>query len=170
MTAVPELRTQRLVLRGWRDGDLDAFAAMQADPQVAEWLGGTPQARDDAWRTMALFAGHWVLKGCGQWVLEDRDSGGFVGRAGLWCPEGWPGVEVGWALVSHSWGQGLATEAGAAALAWAFDQLGLDQVVSVTLPGNTRSRAVMERLGLTYRRDIELRGHRQVLYAAERPR
>ena len=55
-------------------------------------------------------------------------------------------------------------------MAWAFDQLGLDEVVSVTLPGNTRSRAVMERLGLTYRRDLELRGHRQVLYAAERPR
>ena len=162
---IPQVETERLLLRGLCEVDLDDFAAMMADERVARWFGGPPSDRATAWRTMALFLGHWSLRGHGQWAAVEKSSGRFVGRVGLWQPEGWPGLEVGWAITPDQWGQGYATEGGRASVAWAFDNLGVGEVISVTLPENLASRRVMEKVGLRHDRTEQVAGHEQVIYA-----
>jgi RimJ/RimL family protein N-acetyltransferase len=143
---IPELRTERLVMRGHRADDADAFAELSADDEVMRWVGG-PMERGRAWRHMATLVGHWELRGYGRWALEVRETGELVGHAGLWCPEGWPGIEVGWTLARAHWGSGLATEAARASLEWGWRELGLDRVISLIDPGNLRSQAVARRIG-----------------------
>jgi RimJ/RimL family protein N-acetyltransferase len=167
--AVPVLRTARLVLRPFRDGDLDAIAAMGADPEVMRYLGdGRTLDREDAWRQMAMLAGHWAFRGFGMWVLEEAATGTVVGRTGLHYPEGWPEREVGWALARQHWGQGYATEAARAALDHAFGTLGWDRAVSLIHPDNVRSIRVAERLGERFEREVRVRGHPARLYAVSR--
>src|SRR5215470_13677785 len=110
------LGTERLSLRMFRESDLDAYAGMCADPEVMRYPARKPMTRAEAWRNMAMVLGHWQLRGYGLWAVEDRESGLLAGRAGLWRPEGWPGLEVGWTLRREFWGRGYATEAGRAAL------------------------------------------------------
>jgi RimJ/RimL family protein N-acetyltransferase len=124
---------------------------LNATPEVRRSLRLPDTAgRDEAWTSMALWRGQWALRGTGQWVLEEKGTGAFVGRAGLHHPgrTGWPGVEVGWALHPAHWGRGFATEAGERSLAYGFDELGLERICSVILPDNERSQAVANRLGL----------------------
>jgi RimJ/RimL family protein N-acetyltransferase len=160
---VPRLQTERLLLREWREEDLDAYAAMYADPEVMRFLGG-PVAREQAWRHLALLAGHWQLRGYGQWVLERREDGRFVGRAGLWRPEGWPGLEVGWTLRRDAWGAGYATEAARAAIAWARETLGADGLISIIDPENAASARVARRLGMAPDVPSELLGKPVVIW------
>ena len=111
--SVPTLDTARLRLRPWHDDDLEPYAAMCADPEVMRYMGdGATLSRGDAWRSMAMFVGHWQLRGYGMWAVEERATRPFVGRVGLHRPEGWPGLEVGWMLDRATWGRGYATEAG----------------------------------------------------------
>ena len=147
---VPELRTERLLMRGWRESDLDAWAAIAADAEVMRWVG-SPEGmdREAAWYGMASYAGHWMLKGCGQWVLETLDGGELVGRAGLLFPEGWPGLELGWLVARPHWGKGYAPEAGRAAMDWTRGQLGADHLISLIADDNERSQRVAEKLGMT---------------------
>jgi RimJ/RimL family protein N-acetyltransferase len=142
---VPELRTERLLLRGWRESDLDAYAAIAADEETTHWVGGV-QPRRIAWRALALYAGHWALRGYGLWAVER--AGELVGRIGLWQPEGWPGLELGWLLARHAWGSGYATEAAGAAMAWAWEQLDAERLISLIHAGNRRSIRVAGRLGM----------------------
>ena len=154
---VPTLETTRLVLRPIADADLDAFAAMYADPEIMRHLGdGRPLSRAATWRTMALFAGHWALRGYGQWALVEKATGTVIGRAGLWNPEGWPGLEVGWLLDRRHWGRGFATEGARAALDQAFEVVRADRVISVIALGNVRSIRVAERIGERFERTIAL--------------
>ncbi len=156
---IPELTTERLRLRGLRTDDLDAYARMYADPDVMRFLeNGRPSDRAAAFRSMAVHLGHWQLRGYGQWALEDRGTGEFVGRAGLWQPEGWPGLEVGWVLERRSWGRGLATEAGRAAIDYAFRCLGVEKVISLIQPDNHASIRVAQRLGESYEGAVDVAG------------
>jgi [ribosomal protein S5]-alanine N-acetyltransferase len=152
MTACPTLLTERLVLRPLEESDLDAYTELLDAPEVRRALHLTgPSTRREAWLGMAQWRGQWELRGSGQFAVEERATGRFVGRAGLHRPEqdDWPGLEVGWALHPTWWGRGYATEAGAASLAYAFDVMGVDEAFSLILPENLRSRAVAGRLGLT---------------------
>jgi RimJ/RimL family protein N-acetyltransferase len=150
LTACPTLETERLILRPFRDEDLDAYLAMMQSADVRRWLF-VPETfgRFDAWAQMAMWLGQWDLRGTGQWALEEKATGAFVGRAGTHRPErpDWPGVEIGWTLHPDHVGNGYATEAGARAVEYAFGAMGLDEVFSCILPENTRSAAVAKRLG-----------------------
>lgn len=165
---IPALETDRLWLRAWRETDLDAYARMCADEEFSRFFGA-PLDRDDAWRQMALHVGHWQLRGFGLWAVEEKTSGALVGRAGLFRPEGWPGLEVGWAFDPSVWGRGYATEAGHAALAHAWDELGAERVISIIDPDNARSIAVAERLGETFERHWRLRTLPVVIYGIDQP-
>jgi len=147
---IPQIETARLLLRGWRNSDLDGFAATMAEPEVAEFLtlDRRPLDRAGAWREMAIFAGQWALDGFGLFVVEERASGAFVGRVGLWRPDNWPGVELGWGLRREFWGRGLAFEAASAARDWAFARRLADRLVSVIHVDNARSARLAERLGM----------------------
>ena len=168
MIRIPILETGRLVMREWRQSDFDAYAASNADPEVQRFLGG-PQDREQSWRTLALQIGHWELRGYGQWALERREDGRMIGRAGLWNPEGWFGVEVGWKLDRDAWGHGYATEAAAASLEWAWRTLDLDRVLSVIAPENEASLRVAARLGMRKLRDDVSSGRPVVIMAIDRP-
>jgi RimJ/RimL family protein N-acetyltransferase len=152
MTACPTLLTERLILRPFEESDLEAYTDLLTTPEVRTSLGlPAAYSRRDAWLGMAQWRGQWELRGSGQFALEERSTGRFVGRAGLHRPEqdDWPGLEVGWALHPDSWGRGYATEAGVASLSYAFDVIGATEAFSVILPENDRSQRVAQRLGLT---------------------
>jgi ribosomal-protein-alanine N-acetyltransferase len=146
------LHTPRLFLRPWRDEDGDAFAAMFADPEVMEFLKPVPdRAAIDA--IIGRVRGHFDQHGFGWWAAEVPGVAPFIGFIGLWHipfeAHFTPAVEVGWRLARAHWGQGYATEGARAALAAGFTRLGLDEIVSMTVPANARSRRVMERIGMT---------------------
>ena len=164
---IPRLETPRLVMREWRDDDLDTHAAMSADPEVQRYLGGVLD-RVQSWRSMAFHTGHWVLRGYGNWVVERKSDGVVIGRVGLWNPEGWFGIEVGSKLARHAWGQGYATEAATAAITWAFDQLDYDRLISVINPDNAASIRVAERLGMTKSHDADLDGQPVTIMTIDR--
>lgn len=146
MPDFPVLETERLILRCPEERDLDAFAEMMADPRAAQFLGGVA-SRTAVWRALASIAGSWTIRGYGLFSVVEKASGRWIGRVGPWAPEGWPGTEVGWGLHPSAWGQGYATEAAEAAMDFAFDRLGWDDVIHVIEPRNTPSQAVARRLG-----------------------
>ena len=150
MSECPTLETDRLRLRPFVDDDVEAYFALYDTPEVRRSLHVADSfSRDDAWTHLALWRGQWALRGTGQWALERRDTGAFIGRAGSHLPErvGWPGLEIGWTLHPDHWGHGYATEAGRAAVDWCFANHDVDELVSVILPENTASQAVARRLG-----------------------
>jgi RimJ/RimL family protein N-acetyltransferase len=146
------LHTERLVMRPFRESDLAAYTAVMQTPEVRRWLR-LPDDFDDenAWQQMASWLGQWELRGTGQWALEDRASGQFVGRAGSHFPQrvDWPGIEIGWTLHPAHWGKGYATEAGRRAIEHTFATHDVDALFSVILPANTASQAVARRLGFS---------------------
>jgi RimJ/RimL family protein N-acetyltransferase len=154
-TVVPVLRTERLVLRAFARDDFEPLVKIVSDPEVVRYLDdGAPISREDCWRGMALFIGHWELRGYGWWAVEDRRSGDLLGRIGIYNPEGWPGIEVGWLLRRDVWGAGLATEGAIAALTFAFDVVHASHVISLIDPRNARSIRVAEKIGERYERDL----------------
>jgi RimJ/RimL family protein N-acetyltransferase len=94
-----------------------------------------------------MMLGHWQLRGYGMWAVEDRATGGLIGRIGFYEPEGWPGMELGWMLAREHWGRGLATEGARAALQFAFATLQKPQVISLIRPENVASIRLAEKLG-----------------------
>jgi RimJ/RimL family protein N-acetyltransferase len=141
------LRTERLLLRPWRDDDVEAFAALNADPIVMEHF---PSLLDRA-QTEAMVGrirAHFDREGFGLWAVEVPGVAPFIGFTGLQRPTFMPeSVEVGWRLARAAWGAGYATEAARAAVAYAFETLALPELISMTVPSNVRSQRVMAKLG-----------------------
>jgi RimJ/RimL family protein N-acetyltransferase len=165
------LETDRLRLRMFRQDDLEAYAAICADPEVMRYLGdGKPLTRTEAWRQIAMILGHWQLRGYGPWAVEERRTGALIGRIGFFEPEGWPGFELGWMLRRASWGHGYASEGARCALAHGFTAMGRTHVISLIRPDNQPSIRVAERLGETLEGRTELFGHEALVYGIDRTR
>jgi len=163
------LTTPRLLLRPFRSADFEPYAALCADPEVMRYVGERGVlSREDAWRQLAMLAGHWQLRGFGMWALEERATGAFIGRVGLHFPDGWPDRELAWALARSHWHKGFAFEAASAALAHAFDSLHWPRAISLIDPANNRSIRLAERLGERFEQEVEVRGHRVSLYSLGR--
>ncbi len=171
MAVVPKIETPRLLLRSWRDEDLNAYACMCADPEVMRYLPST-LTREQSEQQIAKFVRHWEERGFGLWAVEIRETGAFAGFVGLQHSEDWPEgehkTEVGWRLDRSYWGQGLATEGALASLHYGFEDLGLERIISITLPENTASRRVMEKSGLSLRGEACWRGFDVVWYDISR--
>jgi RimJ/RimL family protein N-acetyltransferase len=162
--------TERLVAERVHADHHDALVALLGDPRVGATLGGT---LDPAGVSAFLAANveHWERHGFGQWIWREKATGDVVARGGLQHVHvgGGDEVEVGWAVAADRWGEGFATELGAAAVRAGFGALGLASLVSFTLPDNRASRRVMEKLGFAYEGDIEHAGLPHVLYRLRAP-
>ena len=168
---VPTLTSERLVLRPFRESDLDEYADIVGDPEVMHWVShGKPKSRVEAWLDMAFKLGHWKLRGSGQWAIERRDDQALLGRSGFYEAEGWPGFELTWLLGRPFWGHGYATESACAARDFAFDRLGRDRLISLIDKGNQRSARVALRVGEAYEGIAEVDGDEVDLWSMDRER
>ena len=178
--AAPELRGERVVLRGWCADDLEPFAALNADPRVIEHYPAPLTSEESVAFMRDRVVPEFAERGFGLWAVEVPGVSPFIGYVGLQAPtfesSFTPCVEVGWRLAFPYWGRGYATEAARVAVGFGFAEADLDEIVSFTVPANRRSIAVMERLGM--RADGEFEhprlppGHRlrsHVLYRLPRP-
>src|SRR5262249_13705445 len=153
ISAAPVLATARLILRPFRGDDVDAQAAMMGDPAVMAPMGAGPLSREDAWRKLLCGQGMWGIAGYGYWAVEPRADRVMIGQIG--CADFKRGMapnvenipEMGWLFASQASGQGYATEAGVAALAWADATLGKCEIVAIIDAGNAPSIRVAEKLG-----------------------
>lgn len=164
----PMLETGRLRLREWRLDDFAAFAAFWSDPVMTRFVGGV-QNQAQAWRKMAAYAGHWLLRGYGFWVMESRQDNVPVGYCGHWYPADWPEAEIGWAVYPEHQGRGYATEGARAALDHAYGPLGWQTAVSCIREENAASRRVAERLGARLERLFDWDGQSVCLYRYASP-
>jgi ribosomal-protein-alanine N-acetyltransferase len=147
----PNLQTERLVLRRWRESDREPFAAMNADPEVMRHFRA-PLDREESDGFVDRIEARFDERGYGLWALERRSDGEFLGFTGL----AWqtfdapftPCVEVGWRLARHAWGNGYATEAARECLRFGFEDCRIEEIFSFTSTGNSDSRHVMEKIGL----------------------
>lgn len=153
MSRMAEIETDRLLLRRWRDADREPFARMNADPAVMEHFPAR-LSRTESDRFIDNVELHFEVHGFSLWAAEVRATGAFIGFIGLAVPRFeasfTPCVEIGWRLDAAQWGRGLATEGARAVARYAFENLGLEEIVSFTTAGNVRSRRVMEKLGMTH--------------------
>jgi len=150
----PELITKRLLLRPWRPDDAGAALGAYGSAEVARWL--TPamdQVSDEA--AMRLVLQQWVAEDArlitpaGRWAVERREDGTLIGGATLLPLPPDDEFEVGWQLHPQAWGHGYASETGLALARWAFDQ-GIEQVIAVVRPANTRAAAMVRRIGMEW--------------------
>jgi RimJ/RimL family protein N-acetyltransferase len=149
----PAIETARLRLRAHRVDDFDNCAAMWGDPQVTRFIGGKPSTREETWGRLVRYAGHWQMLGYGYWLVEEKSSGRFVGECGFadmkrdMVPslDGMP--EAGWALASWAHGQGFASEAVTAMMAWGAAHFGTRTTACIIAPDNVPSIKVAEKCG-----------------------
>jgi RimJ/RimL family protein N-acetyltransferase len=151
--------TERLRLEPWNhELHLDGLVRMNADPEVVKYVGGAPLTATQSGDMSARLEAHWYAHGYGLWAVHVKASGAMVGFVGLSHPLWWPEmverVEVGWRLAREAWGFGYATEGAKAAVRAGCEVLGLEELVSFVHPGNTRSLAVTERLGMVEEAEV----------------
>jgi RimJ/RimL family protein N-acetyltransferase len=153
MTQSKRIRTDRLLLRRWRAEDREPFSRMNADPRVMEFFPAR-LSREESDATADRIEAHFQKHGFSLWAVEVPGEAPFIGFIGLAVPRFeaafTPCVEIGWRLAAEHWGRGYATEGARAALAFGFESLGLDEIVSMTVPTNIRSRRVMEKIGMVH--------------------
>ncbi len=150
-----EIVTERLILRPPLAKDFERWVEFTANPQTMKFLGG-PKSRNMAWREMTSIVGGWHLYGHGMFSMIERATGLWVGRGGPWCPEGWPGTEIGWGVMKSHEGKGYATEMAIAAMDFAVETLGWTDIIHTINPENTGSIVVAKRLGAVNRGPTQL--------------
>lgn len=169
-----QIDTPRLIMRPFRPGDGPAHARMYADPEVTRFLPrgpfGPTETAERSRSALERFMAHWREHGFGVWAVLDRDTGVLVGQCGLSRVTALGEVELLYALVQARWRQGLAPEAGRAALDHAFRRLQLARVVALARADNRGSLRVMDKLGLVYERNVHVFGLDAVCYAVSRQR
>lgn len=166
--------TPRLLLRPWRNEDLEPYARMCADPEVMRYMSasGSPRTRAETREGIAKIENHWARLDFGLWAVEEKVSGKLIGRVGLQYQDTWPQgehkTEVGWLIDCSYWGQGFATEGARESVHYGFEEIGLERIISIALPENIASRRVMEKCGLTFRGEAYWRDLYVVWYAIDR--
>lgn len=151
------LETSRLILRRWRDDDFAPFAEMCADKEVMEFIGdGSVKSFDETRRSIIAFERAWDQLGYGLFAVELKETAHFVGFTGFamptFLPEIMPATEIGWRFSRAVWGDGIASEAAVAAMAFARESVGLTDIVSICQSGNVASKRIMQKLGMVFDR------------------
>lgn len=160
---IPVLETDRLILREPRLSDLDAMTAFGATDRT-RFVGGV-MAPWQSWNMLNAAIGHWITRGFGWWMVEDKASGAIAGRVGIGHHIDWPEPELGWVVYDGFEGRGIAYEAALAARNHAQGPMGFAPLISLIAPDNLRSRRLAERLGATVEReDAEVRGTACMIY------
>jgi len=169
---IPVIETERLRMRGHAVSDLDVVAAMWGDPAIVRHITGKPSTREESWARLTRYAGHWALMGYGFWLIEEKATGRFVGEAGfadfkreMEVPFGAP--EQGWSLASWAQGQGFASEAITAQLAWAEEHFGRVPFVCMIAPENAPSIRLAERHGYREFARSPYKGEPSILFRRE---
>ena len=167
-----ELDTLRLRLRPFTLHDHEAHASIYSDPAVMQYMPRGPltlaAARQASFAVLRQFMAHWDRHAFGVWAITEKTTGTLLGQCGLrFLPE-LQEVEVLYLLARAHWGQGLASEAAGAALAYGFDQANLERIIALTKPENTASRRVMEKLGMQYEKPLRIFNLEAVYYAITR--
>ena len=149
---VPTITTTRLRLRAFRASDLDAYSAMQANPEVMRYqVTGRTAMPAEVWRTMLMSLGSWALRGYGMLACEKMEGDVFIGSVGVFEPLDWPEPEIAYSLDRPFWGQGYATEAAGAARDWLFEHFQFERAASFIRPGTNGRRRPMTEEGQTQR-------------------
>ena len=163
--------TPRLSLRPLQASDAEPLLEIHKDPEVIKYIlhGAPPGGITHAWRVIAMMIGHWHLRGYGQWAVVEKANAQVIGRVGLWNPEGWPGIELGWIIGRTRWGNGFATEAALAALKWAWENVRTDHIISIIQPDNIASIRVAEKIGECFERNDVMDGTNVQIYGIRRP-
>ncbi|MFX0545176.1 GNAT family N-acetyltransferase [Roseovarius sp. S1116L3] len=151
LTNIPRIETERLILRGPTERDIEPTITFLMDPARSAGFGTEPD-RSRAWRWFAMNLGHWALRGYGYFIIEDKASGQPCGLTGIWAPEGWPEPELGYVVFDGFEGRGIAYEAALRAREWAYTDLGITTLGSHIVPGNARSVKLAERMGARFER------------------
>lgn len=144
--------------------DFEQYAAIHADPEVTRYTTRTQLDRMEAWRHLAVIAGHWHLRGFGMWGVFEKATNVLVGRVGFHQPEGWPDFELGWTMGRASWGKGYAPEAAKRCIEFAFRDMGRDHLISLIDPANAASIRVAEKIGETLEGETVIHGNRLLIY------
>jgi RimJ/RimL family protein N-acetyltransferase len=163
--------TPRLFLRLPDAEDAQPLLDIHEHPDVIKYVVSNSMRRgiSGAWSSVAMMLGHWQLRGYGQWTVVEKASGEVIGRVGLWNPEGWPGVELGWIIRHSRWGNGFATEAAQASLDWAWRYLPIDHIISIIQPDNLASIRVAQKIGERLEKTQLVNGAEAHIYGIRRP-
>jgi RimJ/RimL family protein N-acetyltransferase len=164
------LETSRLQLRLPQASDAAALMEIHQDSEAMKrvTLTAPPGGITVAWRNVAMMIGHWHLRGYGQWTVIEKETGMVVGRVGLWNPEGWPGIELGWIIRRSRWNNGFATEAARASLDWAWTNVDTDRIISIIDPDNVAAIRVAGKIGERFERVAAMDGRIVHIYSVRR--
>lgn len=165
------IETPRLMLRVPEGSDAQPLLEIHEHPDSIRFVMGGPARRGitGAWSSVATMIGHWHLRGYGQWTVVEKATGQVIGRVGLWNPEGWPGVELGWIIRPSRRGNGFATEAARAALEWAWANDAAGHIISLIQPENAASIRIAEKIGERFERREVINAEEMCIYGVRRP-
>ena len=167
--AAPELETERLRFRMFRESDFPTYERWCANMDIMRYLGGKTFDRVQAWRHMAYLIGHWAMRGYGYYAVEEKATGALIGRVGYTDHPGWPAFELGWTIIPEFQRRGYAIEAARMLLTYAFETLDRPHVISLIHPDNAPSIRVAEKLGETVEGKTEVLTMPVLVYGISRP-